>query len=70
MPNLDRRGPRWGVGPGTGRGRGPCGAGFSRSFGFRRPSREQELEWLKEDEKSLQEELALIREEIKELANK
>ena len=80
MPNLDGRGPRWGGGPGAGLGMGPCGGyggygwrfggGYGRGFGFRRLTRSQELELLKDEEKALEEELASIREEIKELANK
>lgn len=78
MPSLDGRGPRWGGGPGAGWGQGSCGSGygwrfgrgFGRGFGYRRLSRAQELDLLKDEEKVLEEELALVREEIKELADK
>lgn len=32
MPKFDATGP-WGMGPGTGWGRGPCGTGLRRGFG-------------------------------------
>jgi len=73
MPRFDGTGP-WGLGPGTGWGLGPCGAGmgwrrvwgrgFGRGFGFRRfISPKNELATLEDEEKILEEELAAIKEE-------
>ena len=68
MPQFDGTGPQGG-GPGTGRGCGPCGYGYHHFWGFhhprvfRRPSREEALSSLDEEEKYLQEELAALREE-------
>lgn len=68
MPQLDKTGPM-GEGPGTGRGMGSCGAGMRRGwgccgFGRRRfISPKNELTALEEEEKALEKELEMIREE-------
>lgn len=73
MPQLDKTGPA-GLGPMTGRGMGPCGAGmrrgwgrgYGRGFGFGRRrfiSPKNEMAALEEEEKMLEEELQAIREE-------
>ncbi len=65
MPKFDGTGPV-GQGPMTGRGMGPCGRGvvYGRGFGFRRFfSPKNELLSLEEQEKTLEEELEIIREE-------
>ena len=76
MPAMDRTGPL-GQGPLTGRGLGPCGAGFrrgfgrgmGRGFGFRRfAMAPQTMELTQADEKKiLQEELKEIELERKEI---
>ena len=74
MPNFDGNGPR-GIGPLTGRGLGPCGAGLRRGFsrgmgrGFRRFAVvPQTMELTQADEKKiLQEELKEIELERKEI---
>ena len=61
MPRFDGTGP-WGMGPGTGWGRGPCRGGYG--YGFRRfISPKNELAALEDEEKMLEEESAAIREE-------
>ena len=69
MPQLDQTGPR-GQGSMTGRGLGRCGGGMQQGcgcrggFGFRRfNSPKNELTALQDEEKMLEEELAVIREE-------
>ena len=65
MPGGDRTGPQ-GLGPGTGWGRGPCGTGMRRCFGYRRAgfraagfdseiklSKEQEAKILKQRKQKL-----------------
>ncbi len=70
MPAGDGTGP-WGLGPGTGRGLGPCGGGYRRGrfgrgfgrgwFGWGRPiSPADEKAALREEEKFLKEELARV----------
>jgi hypothetical protein len=73
MPRLDGTGPQ-GQGPATGRGFGPCGAGFRRGCNYGRGwgrqrfiSPKNELSALEQEEKSLQEELEAIQEEKKAL---
>jgi hypothetical protein len=76
MPGMDRTGPL-GQGPLTGRGLGPCGAGFrrgfgrgmGRGFGFRRfAMAPQTMELTPANEKQiLQEELKEIELEKKEI---
>lgn len=60
MPRLDGTGPM-GMGQMTGRGFGPC----SRSYGYGRRfvSPKNELSALEQEEKELEQELAVIREE-------
>jgi len=82
MPNLNGQGPRWGGGTGAGWGMGPCN-GFARGFGrgmcmgyargygrqagmYQRTPAEYKS-YLDNEEKALEEELALIREEKKNL---
>lgn len=75
MPQLDKTGPM-GEGPGTGRGMGSCGAGMRRGwgccgFGRRRfISPKNELTALEEEEKALEKELEMIREEKTALQGK
>ncbi|MGB9743614.1 MAG: DUF5320 domain-containing protein [Minisyncoccales bacterium] len=73
MPRFDGTGP-WGLGPGTGWGLGPCGAGMAwrrgwgRSFGWRRfYTKKEEAEALKEEAEVLEEELKTIKERLAEL---
>ena len=85
MPYQDGTGPS-GQGPRTGRGLGPCGAGFARGRGFgqgfgrgrfggygsyRAPmTNREEREILTDDSKSLEEELKAIKERLSELKAK
>jgi len=63
MPNLDQTGPR-GQGAGTGRRMGGCfGGGQGRGRGRRFVSPKNELGALEEEEKALEKELEIIREE-------
>jgi len=66
MPNLDETGPM-GQGPRTGRGMGRCfcgGCRCGRGFGFRRFfSPKNKVATLEEQEKMLEEELVVVREE-------
>ena len=68
MPQLDGTGPE-GMGSGTGRGAGRCGGGrnFFRSCCGRRSGRfispVNEMASLEEEEKALEEQLAIIKEE-------
>jgi hypothetical protein len=65
MPRQNGTGPM-GQGAGTGRGFGPCGRGLRRGygFGFRRFfSSKNELKVLEEEEKTLKEELEMIKKE-------
>jgi len=77
MPRFDGTGP-WGLGPATGWGMGPCGAGR----GWRRPigggfgrfwrfgsqiTKKEEKEMLEEEAKDLEEELKAIKERLNEL---
>jgi hypothetical protein len=56
------------MGPGTGWGMGPCGAG--RFWGRRRFTRKEELGVLENEEKALEEELKDLKEEIAKLKEK
>jgi hypothetical protein len=72
MPKLDGTGPA-GQGPMTGRGMGNCGGGMRRGFGFgfgcrRFISPKNQMISLEEQEKMLEEELSVIKEERKALA--
>jgi len=82
MPRFDGTGPA-GMGPGTGRGLGPCGAGFRRGFGRFCPwgygpgygprmylTRSEELEDLQDEAKDLEADLKAVRERIDELQSK
>lgn len=65
MPRFDGTGPV-GQGPATGRGMGPCGQGNKRTCcgGLRRfISPKNELAALEAEEKALEEELRVVREE-------
>jgi hypothetical protein len=71
MPKFDGTGPQ-GAGPGTGRCFGFCncpnfrgrGCGFGQGLGFRRVvSPKNQLAVLEDEEKMLEEELAMIRQE-------
>jgi hypothetical protein len=81
MPRFDGTGP-WGLGPGTGWGLGPCGAGMAwrrgRDRGFRRRrfwgypyqsqiTEKEEKEVLEQDAKDLEEELKAIKARLTEL---
>lgn len=82
MPRQDKTGPM-GMGPMTGRGMGPCGAGMGygrqaggRGLGFRRfwgyyptaaPSKKEEAEILARDAELLEEELKNIKARLAEL---
>ncbi|MDH4358378.1 MAG: DUF5320 domain-containing protein [Candidatus Berkelbacteria bacterium] len=80
MPRFDGTGPM-GMGAGTGRGLGPCGAGFRRGFGRSCPwiwgqagnsprmylTRSEELESLKDEAKDLEADLKAVRERVDEL---
>lgn len=81
MPGMNGTGPR-GMGPGTGRGAGPCCGSFGRGMGARmrgggwrsffawprrRWTKEEEKEVLKEEEKELKRELEEVRKEKEEL---
>ena len=73
MPRFDKTGPL-GVGPGTGLGLGPCGAGlrrgFARGFGWRRfITKKEESEVLKEEAEDLEQELKAVKERLTELKN-
>ncbi|MFA5086679.1 MAG: DUF5320 domain-containing protein [Candidatus Paceibacterota bacterium] len=73
MPKLDGTGPV-GMGPGTGRGMGPCcgrmGRGYGSGQGMRRFfTRKEESELLKEEAQALEEELKAIKERIDEIEN-
>ncbi|MFA5009474.1 MAG: DUF5320 family protein [Candidatus Paceibacterota bacterium] len=74
MPNLDKTGPT-GMGPGTGRGMGPCcgriGRGYGWGMGMRRFfTKKEESELLKEEAVALTEELEAIKERISEIENR
>jgi len=71
MPRFDGTGP-WGLGPGTGWGLGPCGAGrawrktWGRGFGWRRFGAYPYQSLTKEEEKKiLEENLADLEQELK-----
>jgi len=81
MPRFDGTGPL-GLGPGTGWGLGPCGAGLAwrrgwgRGFGWRRfwrfwgypqITKKEEKELLEEEMADLEEELKAIKERLAEL---
>ncbi len=80
MPRFDGTGPL-GQGPRTGRGMGPCGGrmgrggwggGYGSGFGFggrQFISPKNELAVLKENQRALEEELAIVKEEIAALTN-
>ena len=79
MPRFDGTGPR-GMGPGTGRGFGPCGfgmgwgrfdrgRGLGRYFGWNQPqTKEEKLQALSDYKKALEEELEDIKKEEADLA--
>ena len=76
MPNFNRRGPRWGGGPGAGWGRGPCGygrdsEGYGRGYGFQRsfPTKKEESEMLNDETEALKKELEAIKERLAEIEN-
>lgn len=82
MPNFDKTGPR-GMGPGTGRGFGPCGLGLrwkrkfgrrrgmGRYFGWNQPQTpKDQLKALDDYKKTLKEELENVEKEKKELSKK
>ena len=84
MPRFDGSGPL-GLGPGTGRGLGPCSAGlgwrrgFGRGFGWRRfwgylrrspMSKKEEVEMLTDEAAVLEDELKAIKERLNELRTK
>ena len=65
MPGFDKTGPM-GMGPGTGRGMGPCLGG--RGFGCRRFfTKKEESELLKEEAEALEGELKAVKERIAEI---
>ena len=67
MPRFNGMGPL-GQGPGTGRGFGPCGAGYRRGFGFRRFfDRAEERDVLKEEAGYLEQELKDIKARLAQL---
>jgi len=73
MPRYDGTGPM-GMGPGTGWGMGPCGAGrrfkrgFGGRFGFRRFwTKQEEKESLQEEKEMLENEIRAIKERLDEL---
>jgi len=81
MPRFDGTGPL-SLGPGTGWGLGPCGAGMAfrrswgRGFGWRRfwgypyqpeLTKKEEKEWLEEELKNLEEEMKEIKARLTEL---
>ena len=78
MPRFDGTGP-WGLGPGTGWGLGPCGAGLGRRRGFGRGfgrfwrfgpqvTEKEEKEMLEEEVKVLEEDLKATKERLAELS--
>ena len=78
MPNFDRTGPL-GLGPGTGWGRGPCGAGMRKGIGWRRfwgycpgPAftKKEEQDILQEETAVLEQELKAVKERLAELKGK
>lgn len=75
MPGFDGTGPA-GVGPMTGRGMGPCGRGMARGYGRGRcfarfgVASYNDVDMLKSEEKSLENELKFIREQISEVEKK
>jgi hypothetical protein len=75
MPNFNGQGPRWGGGPGAGRGMGPCGSGCQRGGRMRKwfgrfwggnqnITPEEEKTFLKEEAKNLEAELKEVKEEL------
>ena len=67
MPMRDGTGPT-GRGPMTGRGMGPCGAGYGRGYGRGFNCPRYPVNISKEDEKKLlEEELEIIKKRLKEL---
>ena len=73
MPKYDGTGPA-GRSPGTGWGRGPCGAGrgcargFGGGFGFRRFwTKSEEKQGLQEEKEMLENEMKAIKERLDEL---
>ena len=79
MPKFDGTGPR-GMGPGTGRGCGPCGfrmglggsnrnRGLGRYFGWNEPqTKEEKAKALSDYKKALEEELEDVKKEEADLA--
>ena len=61
MPRFDGTGPR-GMGPGTGRGMGPCGFGLRRFY-----TKREESEMLAEEMENLEAELKAIKERLAEI---
>lgn len=60
------------MGPASGQGMGPCGAGMAwRRFGWNRSyTKKEEKEVLKEEAKALEEELKAIKERLSQLKDK
>lgn len=80
MPRFDGTGP-WGLGPGTGWGLGPCGAGMAWRRGWGRGwgrrgfwnfqlSRKEEKELLEAELKNLEEEIKEIKNRLDQLKEK
>lgn len=70
MPMRDGRGPRWGGGPMSGWGMGPCarGSGFGRGYNrFRRMTKEDEIEMLKAEKEVVEQDLKDIDKRLGEL---
>ncbi len=84
MPRFDGTGPR-GMGPGTGRGLGPCGGGYGRGFGrrgygfggfgpmsqwsYRQPTAVEEKAIVQDDIAALKEELKAAEERLSQLGD-
>jgi len=66
MPRFDGTGPM-GYGPRTGLGRGFCGCGYGRGFGWRSLTSKEEKEILEDETKILQDELKAIKERLTEI---
>jgi hypothetical protein len=66
MPARDGTGP-WGRGPGTGKGFGPCsrGTGFGRGYftPAQQPTKEQEIEYLKQEKQMIEKRLKELEKE-------
>lgn len=73
MPRKDATGP-FGRGPMTGRGMGPCEKGYGRGvcfgrfgYGYKRPTKEEEIEMLKAEKEDLKSALLEIEKRLDEL---